>query len=174
LLPGYDRQSTWGYDTGTRGFFAQLFENGTRRDNPDLWLTAPMPLLHAECLVAPISEHTGEDPLPILRALGIAHPSPALRPISELDEYASRFEQADPNPMSDGVIAAARWLTGAAANAPLSQSRPVNLEHPSPDAAVVHAEAAYATGVVYLSRSDYAAGVETMLVHATSKTASEP
>ena len=39
----------------------------------------------------------------------------------------------------------------------------------APGAQVVHAEAAYATGVIYLGRSDYAAGVETMLVYAVSQ-----
>jgi hypothetical protein len=168
-LTGYGQQSTWGYDTGTAGFFAQLWQNGTRTDNPELWLTAPLPLLHPECLVAPIVEHTGHDPLLVVRALGIAQPAPTLRTVDDLDRYAAQFEHLQPNLYSDGAITACRWLAGDNANAPLSQTRPDDLEHPSPCAAVVQAEAAYATGVVYQTKSDYAVGVETILVYATSK-----
>jgi hypothetical protein len=103
-----------------------------------------------------------------MRALGIAHPSPTLRDIADLDQYASQFDHLDASPFRDGVIAGHHWLTGSTPNAPLTQSPPLDLAHPAPDAQVVHAEAAYATGVIYLDRSDYAAGIETMLVYATS------
>ena len=89
-LTSYDQQTIWGYDTGTNGFFAQLWSNGTRTDNPELWLSAPMPLLHPECLVPPIVEHTGHDPLPVMNALGIAHRAPKLRASDDLDQYAAQ------------------------------------------------------------------------------------
>ena len=167
-LVGFDQQSTWGYDTNDGSFFAQIWRNGSRGDSPDLWLTAPRPLSHPECVVAPIVEHTGHDPLGVVRALGIAHPAPRLRTIAEIDEHRSQYDMLVANSFTRGARVASGWLNGGLGVAPLSESRRDDSEHPAPDAAVVDAEASFATGVVYLTNSDYAVGVETMLVYATS------
>jgi len=40
LLPGWDDMSTWGYDSGTGSFFAQLTNNNSSDDDgPDVWIT---------------------------------------------------------------------------------------------------------------------------------------
>uniref|UniRef100_UPI003F49816A hypothetical protein n=1 Tax=Amycolatopsis sp. CA-096443 TaxID=3239919 RepID=UPI003F49816A len=62
-LPGWDDLSTWGYDSGTGSFFAQLTRNGNNDDNgPDIWITpgASFPAVTAPAHLRPlIASSTG-------------------------------------------------------------------------------------------------------------------
>lgn len=84
-LPGWDEQSVWGYDGGVGSFFAQLWRNGSRAPDPEVWLsgarrTYPWP----GCLALDILEVTQLDPLTITNGLAIADPNPHLRPVAEI------------------------------------------------------------------------------------------
>ncbi|MEU1812985.1 hypothetical protein [Micromonospora aurantiaca (nom. illeg.)] len=42
LIDGWDQRSTWGWDDGTRSYYAQLTRNGNSDDNgPEIWITPP-------------------------------------------------------------------------------------------------------------------------------------
>ncbi|WP_211717850.1 hypothetical protein [Nocardiopsis sp. MG754419] len=46
-LPGWDKASDWGFDTGTMSFFSRLRRNGSDyREPPTVWLTGASPNLH--------------------------------------------------------------------------------------------------------------------------------
>lgn len=167
-LAGFERQSVWGYDEGTCGFFAQVWANTSRGDNPDLWLTAPnWRLPHAHTLVAPIVDHTAADPLDVVRALGIAHPAPTVRPPAEIFDKCVELVDLGDASMADGARTTADWLLGHSEHAPLSRTRSLDLDDPTPDAADVDAESTYASSVVYLTQSPWAVAAETLLVFAT-------
>lgn len=42
-LAGYENQSIWGYDQPMQTFFAQIWRNDSKNDEPDLWLSGVMP-----------------------------------------------------------------------------------------------------------------------------------
>lgn len=75
-LDGFDEQSVWGYDTGVESFFAQLWDNDSDSDEPDLWLTPPtFQATSPEALVPTIVAFTEAKRIDVLRALGIADPT---------------------------------------------------------------------------------------------------
>ena len=170
LIDGFDQQSIWGYDSGTGSFFAQIWQNGSRSDHPDLWLTAPTWTLScAQAVVAPLVDHTAADPLDVVRGLGIAHPSPSIAPANRIFDQFARIADSGDNDFTAGAHAATRWMLGDGDKAPLSQTRSLDPDAtPAPED--IDAESSYATSVVYLTRSDYAIGAETMLVFALSIT----
>lgn len=168
-LDGFEEQSIWGYDTGTGGFFAQVWQNGSANEQPDLWLTAPMTLPCAQALLPAIVEFTGHDPLAVVRAMGIARPNPTCVPDTELKAYLEELCQRPDNDVTAGETAACRWMLGLSDIAPSSESRTPSGDGLRPLAVEVDAEAAHATGNSYLRRRDYDIGVETGLIKALAR-----
>ena len=163
-LDGYQHQSIWGYDTGVVSFFAQVWANGSDSEQPELWLTPPdYQMSWPQIIVPPLVDFTGADPLAIVRAMGIAAPSPELVDIAELTTRLERCRDRSASQYTDGETAALEWLLGDAARSPASGSVDT-VEDDRPPADVVDAEAAYATGMVYLTQGAYVSGVEGALV----------
>lgn len=165
-IDGYEQQSVWGYDTATGSFFAQLWPNGHRSDEPELWLTPPTGHYpQPQMLVPYLVEHTGLDPLPIVRGMGLASPNPRVSDNGELDAYLDELWKRPPSALTNGEIEAATWMRKRDRHSPSSKSRTFGQAddewHHEVDAEAVHA-----TGITYLTRSDRAVGIETALVHA--------
>uniref|UniRef100_UPI003F495E18 hypothetical protein n=1 Tax=Amycolatopsis sp. CA-096443 TaxID=3239919 RepID=UPI003F495E18 len=71
-LPGWDDLSTWGYDTGTGTFFAQLTRNGNN-DGPDAWITPGVPAVTTPAqLQALVAESTGAAAADVAQAMNHA------------------------------------------------------------------------------------------------------
>jgi hypothetical protein len=104
LLPGWEQQSVWGYDTGAGGFFAQLWRNGSRDDAPEIWLSHGSTSLYPQpsCLLPQIMRAAQATAEAVVCGLGLADPTPTLRPRSELQAAIAQHAQ-QPSPYNDGV-----------------------------------------------------------------------
>ena len=87
----------------------------------------------------------------------------------DLNTQFARIADSGDNDFTAGAHAATRWMLGDGDKAPLSQTRSLDPDS-SPAPEDIDAESSYATSIVYLTRSDYAVGAETMLVFALSTT----
>ncbi|MFF0740519.1 hypothetical protein ACFYVL_08955 [Streptomyces sp. NPDC004111] len=80
-LQGWDRGSDWGYDTGTRSFFARLYRNGRDpSEEPTLWLSGIRPDLgDVVALAQALQEATGAPRRAVVDALTADRRSPQQR-----------------------------------------------------------------------------------------------
>lgn len=167
-LDGHDDQSIWGYDTGVRSFFAQLWNNGSESEDSELWLSPP--LLSATwpyVLVPPIVTHADAEPIAVVRALGIAHPEPELHREDELVERRERLLAADDHPYFAGQLRALDWVLGHSTTSPSTMTRVQCGECPT--AAEIEAEAALAAGMLVITGRTEWAGVEAGLFEAQKR-----
>lgn len=167
-LDGHDDQSTWGYDTGVDSFFAQLWKNGSESEDPELWLTPP--LLSATwpyVLVPPIVAYANEEPLAVVRALGIARPAPELRDRDELAGLRERLFAENLDPYGVGQLRALDWILGHNTTSP-STMTPARCGE-CPTAAEVDAEATMAAGILTVTGRTERAGVEAGLLKALQR-----
>lgn len=112
-LPNWDEQSIWGYDTGVRSFFAQLWRNGSRSEDPEVWISGVTEVLPwPGCVALAVVEATVMAPAVVVRALGIAEPAPLLRPATELAAEVERLAGEPPGPDRDGARQALCWVQG--------------------------------------------------------------
>lgn len=163
-LEGYDDQSIWGYDTGVNSFFAQLWSNGSRSEAPDLWLTPPdLWASWPHVLIPPIVEFTDATSLAVVRALGIARPNPRAIDTEQLLYQRDVLAGDERHAYVRGQVRGLDWMLGRALRAPAS-GEPSDLA--TPDPAIVDAESAYATGLVYLTGSTEVVGIEDALISA--------
>jgi hypothetical protein len=172
-LDGYEHQSIWGYDTGMVSFFAQVWPNDSTSEQPELWLTPPTQQMSWPQMIVPqLVDFTGEDPLPIVRAMGIAAPAPA---VVDSEELTGRLAECGHRPTTEytqGEIVALEWLLGNRSPGPSSGSIDTS-DGERPTADVVDAEASYATGMVYLTQGQYMSGIEGALVASIRPAAEE-
>ena len=117
-LAGWDERSVWGYDTGTGSFYAQLWRNPGDSDAPDVWLSGVNPPLPwPGCIVAATVDATGCDPVSVVRALGLAHPTAHLRGRAELAAAAGPLAHTNEG-YTAGKFAALQWAMGMATVTP--------------------------------------------------------
>lgn len=164
-LDGHDDQSIWGYDTGVDSFFAQLWTNGSESEDPELWLTPP--LLAATwpyVLVPPIVAYADEEPLAVVRALGIARQAPALHCEDELVERRKRLLAEDDHPYLAGQLRALDWMLGHSTTSPSTMTLVPRGECPT--AEEVDAEATFAAGMLTITGRTGWSGVEAGLFEA--------
>jgi hypothetical protein len=152
-LAGWDKQSFWGYDTGLGSFFAQLWSNDSNSDPPELWLSgAQTPYPWPGGIVLEIVERLTEDPLAVVRALGLADPNPALRLEHEIMQRIRELAELGPRmPYIAGQIRALGWIQGLVNRTPGSWRRWRRTMKPSP--AQVDAEHRLVTGRIYRGES---------------------
>lgn len=167
-LDGHDDQSVWGYDTGVDSFFAQLWTNGSESEDPELWLTPP--LLSATwpyVLVPPIVAYADEEPLAVVRALGIARPAPELHGVDELAERRESLLAAEEHPYLVGELRALDWMLGHNSTSPSTMTLVPCGECPT--AAQIDAEATLAAGMLTITGRTEWAGVEAGLFEALQR-----
>ncbi|UWW91114.1 hypothetical protein [Streptomyces murinus] len=72
-LPGWDKGSDWGYDTGTRSFFARLYRNGDNiSDSPTVWLVGVDPdLTDVVALTDAVQAATGQSRRDVVASLTV-------------------------------------------------------------------------------------------------------
>ncbi|WP_020663620.1 hypothetical protein [Amycolatopsis benzoatilytica] len=146
-LPGWDEQSIWGYDEGIGSFFAQLWRNGSRSDEPEVWLSGMRrPYPWPGCVALDILEATRQDPATVTRALGIADPAVRLRPAHEIAAEVDQLASHAGDPYIDGKRHALLWVRGQADVCPGSRWQ---WSHGAPTAEQVVAEHHLVTGRVY-------------------------
>ncbi len=150
-LPGWEDQSIWGYESGACSYFAQLWRNGRRSDEPDHWLSGvdevyPRP----GCIALQVVERTGADPLSAIRSLSLAHPEPRLRSDAAFEAMVAEVERAPRDGFQMGFIESLTWVMGHVGVCPASRWGWAG-GRPSPDQ--VDAEHQMATGRVYLGAS---------------------
>jgi hypothetical protein len=114
-LPGWEDQSIWGYDEGIGSFFAQLWRNGSRSDDPEVWLSGvtknyPWP----GCVALDIVEITKQDPVAVTRALAIAVAKPRLRSDVEIRDRVEHLSATSGDAYVDGQRHALLWALGQA------------------------------------------------------------
>ena len=164
-LAGFEEQSTWGWDEMSGSFYAQLWRNDNRGDNPDLWLSGVQPIAHAEQLVEPLASFADRTPLDVVRALGIAHPSPQLQTAEHVAEQWRQAYARSGDDYTNGLCTGYAWVITDGPRSPSSDQWIPG----TPLAPVVHAEAAHATGVVYSSvngrSQSFNVGVEEALLN---------
>ena len=158
-LDGHDDQSIWGYDTGVRSFFAQLWKNGSESEDPELWLTPPvLSATWPYVLVPPIVAYADAEPLAVVRALGVAHPASELRDPDELVERRERLLAADDHPYFAGQLRALDWILGHNTTSPSTMTLVRCGERPT--AVEIDAEATLAAGMLTITGRVEWSGVE--------------
>lgn len=165
-LDGYEDHSIWGYDSGTASFFAQIWRNGSDADEPpELWLSPPdYQMSWAEMVVPLLVDFTGTDPLPVVRGMGLTAPAPCVADLGTVESRLQKWTQLPDSEHARGQIAALEWILGRSSASPSSAAIATQDGPPAP--ALVSAEVAHATGMVYLTRRDFVGGVEDALVNA--------
>ena len=68
-LPGWSEQSTWGYDEQMDTYFAQLWRDGDRNDEPTVWISGCDPIASGLQLAAHIASATEVDVRSAMRAM---------------------------------------------------------------------------------------------------------
>lgn len=68
-LPGWSEQSTWGYDEQMDTYFAQLWRDGDRNDEPTVWISGCAPIASGLQLAAQIASATEVDVRSAMRAM---------------------------------------------------------------------------------------------------------
>ncbi|HEY2056825.1 hypothetical protein [Amycolatopsis sp. NBC_01480] len=162
-LPGWEQQSIWGWDHAG-SFFAQLWRNGNRGDEPDLWLSGiSTHYSQASCIVVEIVDKLGADPAAVVTALGLADPKPRLRPDDQVMELLRPgVNKQGKTRLDQGAIHALGWAQGLVARTPVSNHP---WPGPRPTADRVVAEHHLVTGRLHLSGGDrdFLAGVDAAL-----------
>jgi len=162
-LSGWEHRSIWGWDEGTSSFFAQLWRNGNSSDEPDIWLTgARKPYPWPGCIALEIAENAEADALPVVRAMGIAHPEPTLR---TPDEIFGRTRELYKIPNRNGYVGgqahALAWTQGLAEFTPGTRTYWGDRK---PTADRVDAEHHMVTGSVYRGENrDFFSGADESL-----------
>ncbi len=69
-VPGWENFSTWGYDSGTGSFYAQLTHNSSSDDNgPDVWITAGTgPVVASADALAELIAQAVDEPVGVVRS----------------------------------------------------------------------------------------------------------
>ncbi|MCZ3390038.1 MAG: hypothetical protein LH645_13210 [Actinomycetia bacterium] len=70
-LPGWSEQSIWGYDENIGTYFAQLWRDEDRNDEPTIWISGCDPIASGLELAAHIASATGVDVESAMRAMHI-------------------------------------------------------------------------------------------------------
>lgn len=189
-LAGWDRYSTWGYDSGTGSYYAQLYRNSADRDGPPtVWLDGVAERIHRlPVLYVRIGLETREPLSSVYEALlhqlpdGVhqmyRHPTDPVAPQGlRLSQIRYQLGEMDTEtPYERGAEAALRWTVGDRADAPCSGSR-VAGQAPGtwPSPLVLTAEEWAATAAVYMTAvPDQAAGAEAALRWALGKSPTAP
>lgn len=68
-LPGWSDQSIWGYDEQMDTYFAQLWRDGDRNDEPTVWISGCDPIRSGRQLAELISSATGLETGTVMEAL---------------------------------------------------------------------------------------------------------
>jgi hypothetical protein len=68
-LPGWSEQSIWGYDEQMDTYFAQLWRDGDRNDEPTVWISGCDPIASGLQLAAQIASATTGDMRSVMRAM---------------------------------------------------------------------------------------------------------
>lgn len=146
-LPGWEHQSIWGWDDGTRSFYAHLWRNGSTSDAPEIWLSGVRkPYPWPGCIALEIVEHTDADRLAVVQAMGIAHPNPTLRTKAEIMQRVDELKELrDNGDYIGGQIHALAWTQGLTELTPGTHTK-----HPRPTPEQADAEHHIITGRVYL------------------------
>lgn len=153
-LADWDERSVWGYDEGVGSFYAQLWRNPGDSDEPDVWLSGVDPHYPwPGCIALAIVETTGCDPVSVVRALGLANPHPALRPLADIARQATPLTSPAGDGYTTGRVAVLNWILGAAREAPGSRLPWRADQRPTPEE--VTAEQHMVTGRVYQSFDPY-------------------
>lgn len=186
-LKGWDSYSTWGWDSGTTSYYAQLYRNDADRDGaPTVWLDGTtVPVQRLQVLFMRIAMATREPVTAVYEALlhrtpdgvaaGYRHPvdpiTPGGLPLAQVRYQLG--EMSEGSNYEHGAVEALRWVLGQRAEAPASGAMVPTGERPSPLA--LAAESWAATAAVYMTRvKEYAAGAEAALMWATGKSTSAP
>lgn len=180
-LPGWESYSTWGWDSGVRSWYAQLYRDSDDRDGPPrVWLDGAQPIPYAQLLYARIAVATGEAlsavyeamlPMPTSIVPGHREPAdpvaPGGRTLAEIRHQlhttrVTAVDNASGPAYEAGRAAALRWLLGEEPAAPCSGAALVYGGRPAP--LTVAAEAWAATAAVYgRQQAGDAAGAEAVL-----------
>lgn len=153
-LPGWQHQSTWGYDEPIGSYFAQLWRNASRDEpRPDIWLSGIQhDYARPGSIALEVMESTGvSDPLTIVSAMGILDPAPRLRGIAEITGQIEELMPERKDPYITGQIDALRWVLAGTTPGPGSGRE--WLADP-PSAEQVAAEHHFVIGRLYESGGD--------------------
>ncbi|MFG3701591.1 hypothetical protein ACGF5C_27320 [Micromonospora sp. NPDC047620] len=116
LIDGWDQRSTWGWDDGTRSYYAQLTRNGNSDDNgPEVWITPPAwPNLSApEHLAMAIAAATRTDRAVVQNAMNDS--------LDDGDGQRHRIRSTNPAPRPQAKPSASHPSTGRAMTTPQEQ-----------------------------------------------------
>jgi hypothetical protein len=141
-LPGWEGQSIWGWDQPAGTFYAQLWKNENRGDDPEVWVSGvSRPMGSPGSLVRELAARLHKLPCVMANALGLEDPDPVVpsreaatkRLRDELDR--AEVALADDDKRSDfvadlrarglddrtvGTLSSVLWLAGRQLLAPAS------------------------------------------------------
>ena len=118
-------------------------------------------------LVPPIVAYADEEPLAVVRALGIARPAPELHGVDELAERRESLLAAEEHPYLVGELRALDWMLGHNSTSPSTMTLVPCGECPT--AAQIDAEATLAAGMLTITGRTEWAGVEAGLFEALQR-----
>ncbi|MFI8992149.1 hypothetical protein ACIG63_45690 [Streptomyces antimycoticus] len=186
-LPGWEAYSTWGYDTGTGSYYAQLYRDEDDRDaKPRHWISGTgQSIQHPQVLYMRIALATRAPLTAVYEALlksptavaaGHRYPmdpiAPGGRTLAEIRHQLGAARTGSSG-YEQGSRMALQWLLGEVPTAPCSGATVPDGGRPSPLA--VAAEAWAATGAIYMTAAkELAAGAETALLWALGTSTTAP